>query len=135
MLKRYSKLHLFIIFCPGVKRDLSIKLFSKMLLESSRKQQPRKGYDQHLLSSVVWPKAKRDSISHDSYLCLQNNPRLGNRDNTHRAFPTKRVNGPGFSEPEAMNFIGSNGGKLFLPHYQPCPEKCRPANHQDWDLC
>ena len=61
--------------------------------------------------------------------------RIGNRDHSHRAFPTQRINGPNYSEPKEPNFVGSNGGKISFPTTRTCPVKCRPIEHLDWQLC
>lgn len=113
------------------RRSLAKSLFLNMLAGS----RATKGYDQTVLKKHVWPHAEHDSVAHDSYLCLYNNPRVGNRDSAHRAFPTQRVNSKGYGEPHATNFVGSNGGKIFLPHSKQCPPECRPVDHQDWLLC
>lgn len=94
-----------------------------------------KGLDQSLLHKLLWENASVDSVSYDSYLCNVFNPSVGNRDPMHRAFPTQRENGPNFSEPAELNFVGSNGGKIMLPTNRPCPAVCRPKDHQDWTLC
>ena len=67
----------------------------------------------------VWPWAKNNQISHDSYTC-QKYPKT-------RPYPTKRLKGPN-------NFVAS---VVFENHEltKECPVKCRPKNHQDWKNC
>ena len=68
----------------------------------------------------VWPWAKEDMVSHDSYLChLYPGPE-------RRAFPTQRQN-------EDSNFVGAPLGDGGL--WTVCPERCRPAEHTDWTHC
>ena len=89
----------------------------------------RKGLDQSALAAIVWPHAEPDMVAHDSYLCeMYYSP-------NNRPWPTQRVNGPNFTAPEVLNFVGSNGGKIFLKQQSPCPVQCRPLEHQDWILC
>lgn len=88
-----------------------------------------KGRDQAALGFVVWPHAVQDMMAHDSYTCRTfSNP--GNR-----PWPTQRDSGPNFTQPEDVNFVGSNGGYISLPIHGACPVECRPANHQNWLLC
>ena len=69
------------------------------------------------------PWARTIAMSHDAYSCEQ----FPNA----TPFPTKRNEGVG-------NFIGSviaiNNSLPFKAEFQ-CPQKCRPANHQDWIYC
>ena len=71
------------------------------------------------LSRYIWPWAKWNAVSHDSYTCLQF-PRT-------EAFPTKREEGPN-------NFVASVFSVNDVMR-QECPEKCRPKDHKDWKLC
>ena len=88
--------------------------------------------DQRLLMKLMWPIAKTDMVNHDSFLC-QKDPEM------HLPFPTQRINGPNYSSPGVTNFVGSCGQIMFIGDpkglYKPCPIKCRPKDHQDWELC
>ena len=88
-----------------------------------------KGLDQVALDKVVWPLAKEDLIAHDSYTCNTF------KSNGNKPWPTQRISGPKFSEPEVLNFVGSNGGKISMKQHGACPEQCRPIAHPEWLLC
>ncbi|GAB6030747.1 hypothetical protein CHUAL_007598 [Chamberlinius hualienensis] len=91
-----------------VMRDL----FNQMLSEGNVQ---KKGHDQFLLSKYVWPIAKYDMVSHDSFLCKIY------RNTT--PWPTPRVNG---------TFVGDTAGSFIA---KPCPLRCRPKDHPDWIYC
>nr|XP_027215808.1 uncharacterized protein LOC113808576 [Penaeus vannamei] len=80
-----------------------------------------KGFDQHILAKVLYPKTKGDAMSHDSYFC-QRFP------DGFRPFPIQRENG---------HFIGNVMDVEIDPMFanQPCPVACRPKDHQDWTYC
>ena len=85
------------------------------------------GPDQKFLDKYVWPWAKANCISHDSFYC-EFYP------NT-RAFPTQRLY-------ESMNFLSSritSNGTHWWPGdrllWRECPEKCRPPHHPNWKHC
>lgn len=88
-----------------------------------------KGLDQTALHAVVWPHAKLDMVAHDSYLCR------AYKSEFNRPWPTQRISGPNFTEPDVLNFVGSNGGKISMKTHGPCDAQCRPKDHQDWLLC
>ncbi len=72
---------------------------------------------------MVWPWAKRLTMTHDSYLCKKYS--------YTSPFPTQRVEGVG-------NYVGSvvslNATLKFVQGSE-CPIKCRPKNHKDWIYC
>lgn len=79
------------------------------------------GKDQNLLSEIVWPHAAQDSVAHDSYTC-NNYP-------DSIPFPTRRDN---------LTYVGMIYGwreNQKHPLEKPCPEKCRPSEHPDWEYC
>ena len=58
------------------KQKASEGMFRLMLNESLLfNKRHSKGFDQRLLSTVVWQYAKNDSVAYDSYRCLVNNQR------------------------------------------------------------
>ncbi len=109
------------------KHDLMTRQFEQMLDFVQFKW--TKGLDQGALHKIVWPVAKTDMTAHDSYLCLQYSNKF------NRPWPTQRIAGPDFSEPNVLNFVGSNGGKITMQNHGACPVECRPQDHQDWLLC
>ena len=77
------------------------------------------GPDQGFLTKFVWPWAKKDAMQHDSYLCR--------RYSGTRPFPVRRKN-------ETNNFVAAVvAQKQYI--WKTCPEKCRPAEHKDWEQC
>lgn len=77
------------------------------------------GPDQGFLQKYVWPWAKKDSMQHDSYLCKKYSGTKG--------FPTQRKN-------ESNNFMAAVvAQKQYI--MKECPEKCRPADHKEWQYC
>ena len=88
-----------------------------------------KGLDQAALNKVLWPHASQDMVAHDSYLCRHFPSEF------NRPWVTQRISGPNFSEPDELNFVGSNGGKISLSNHGACPVECRPTEHKDWLLC
>eukprot|EP00093_Oithona_nana_P008175 08175.XXX_242010_242525_1 [CDS] Oithona nana genome sequencing. len=77
------------------------------------------GPDQGFLTKFVWPWAKKDAMQHDSYLCR--------RYSGTRPFPVRRRN-------ETNNFVAAVvAQKQYI--WKTCPEKCRPAEHKDWEQC
>ena len=111
-------------------REEMNQVFQSMLEDS--KGNHSKGLDQLLLAQYLWPIAQNDMICHDSYHCnVFKSP-------FNRPFPTQRKSGPDFSYIEEWNFVGSNGGTIYLDAWDStmlCPEECRPKEHQDWLLC
>ena len=58
------------------KQKASESMFRLMLNESLLfNKRHSKGFDQRLLSTVVWQYANNDSVAYDSYRCLVNNQR------------------------------------------------------------
>jgi hypothetical protein len=70
-------------------------------------------------SRYIWPWGKWSALSHDAYSCLQF-PRTS-------PFPVRRENG-------TNNFVAAvaTSNDVLLVK---CPLKCRPKDHQDWELC
>lgn len=102
----------------GMNRDLNqnLQLRNRFLAKGGTWQ---KGYDQHLLTDILWPVAQKDMTSHDSYLCRQYPG--------SEPWPTRRVDG---------EFVGD----AFPWENEPrkpkvCPAACRPKEHQDWTTC
>ncbi|XP_047479822.1 uncharacterized protein LOC125032608 isoform X2 [Penaeus chinensis] len=82
----------------------------------------KKGVDQHILMKVLYPKTKGDVMSHDSFFCKK-------YPDGFRPFPIQREKGH-----YLRNYMGvRENDKLFVK--TPCPEACRPKNHQDWTYC
>lgn len=79
----------------------------------------KSGLDQTLLTQIVWPVAVNDSVSHSSYWC-ENYP-------NNIPFPTMRDNATyvGMIYPWRITYLLKTK----------CPQKCRPAQHQDWEYC
>ena len=77
------------------------------------------GSDQGFLKRYLWPWAKWNAISHDSYTC-QKFPRT-------QAFPTQR-------KMEKNNFVASVIADNDMMK-KVCPLKCRPKDHPDWEYC
>ena len=77
------------------------------------------GADQGFLKRYLWPWGKWNALSHDAYTCLQF-PRTS-------PFPTRR-------KLEVNNFVASviTANDILR---EPCPQKCRPKEHQDWEFC
>ena len=84
-----------------------------------------KGSDQYALAKIVSPRAAKDSLVHDSYLC-QSGYLKGSQ---IEAFPSQRISGANSS---VINFVG-NTSKYGIQIE--CPTKCRPKNHQGWLYC
>ena len=114
-------------------RDLVIEIFNQVrttqylliiMFKFFRYQSTSWDYfvDQVLLSSLVWPVVKEDTMVHDSYLCTQI------KGGHIEPFPTKRINGK-------ANFVGSVPGLSHSLDTVPCPLECRPRDHQNWDTC
>ncbi|RNA21923.1 hypothetical protein BpHYR1_011339, partial [Brachionus plicatilis] len=76
-----------------------------------------KGLDQFLLEDFFYKHSKKNSTTHDSYLCqvFGGDP-----------WPTKREKGCFFG---CIECCKKNETVL------PCPIECRPKNHQDWIYC
>ena len=100
------------------------KLFRESFLKASHDyifwaKRDSWGPDQNFLNRYIWPWARLSSLSHDSYSCTK-------YPNT-RPFPTRREPGPN-------NFVASVA-KVGASLQEPCPEECRPSDHQDWIMC
>ncbi|CAG0903904.1 unnamed protein product, partial [Darwinula stevensoni] len=106
---------------PHMDRELMANLTRRMLFHTESKH--RKTFDQEVLRRVLWPATKDRMMAHDSYYCT--NPNF--RGPTYRPFPT-RIEGRLFVSygPRFANTKRNN---------RKCPAKCRPPDHQDWELC
>lgn len=105
-------------------RLLFLHLFS-ILLDRNKVKRYALSHDQTLLSELVWPKVKDQSLVFDSYTC----DRLPHPN--WRPFPSQRTSTEchlGCIRPCCVNST-----KIILK--KPCPEKCRPKNHPDWIYC
>ena len=105
-------------------RRFIMKMFGIVMEQAQRHISEGPGRDQYILAQHVWPNAKQDSISHDSYNCQKDKLSNGT---LIRAFPTKRKHN------ERENFIGSRRSPRF--RNKECPIECRPEDHTDWKFC
>ena len=105
-------------------RSLFLRMFS-ILLDRTNVQRYTLIKDQSLLSEIVWPKVKDQTLSFDSYTCQQF------QQGTLRPYPTQR--------PSMDCHLGcvrpccENSSRSILP--QACPTSCRPQNHLEWTFC
>ena len=85
--------------------------------------QDKRGPDQDLLKTYIWPWAKDFAMMHDSYHCKKYNNTI--------PYPTQRTDG-------ICNFVGCipelKSGITFTKG-NICPIECRPINHSDWKYC
>ena len=83
-----------------------------------------KGYDQSFLRNYVWPHAKLNSTSHDSYNCMH----FGGE-----PFPKKRPDHIFCFSTCSLPCCDINlEQSIRMPE---CPNVCRPIEHQDWIYC
>ena len=105
-------------------RSLFLRLFG-VLLDRTRVQRYTLTNDQKLLTNLVWPKVKDQTLSFDSFTCQYFNQ------GTQRPYPTQR--------PSMDCHLGcvrpcwQNSSRMMVP--RPCPMQCRPPNHLDWIYC
>lgn len=100
----------------GARNDHNLTLMQELrqkILDKGNKH--FKSFDQQLLTSIVWPEAKRSMVAHDSYLC-----RVYKGSDP---WPTQRV---------GRTFVGDMYG-LYIT--KECPPECRPKKHKDWTYC
>jgi hypothetical protein len=105
-------------------RLLFLRLFS-ILLDKNKVKRYSLMHDQTLLTELVWPKVKDQTLAFDSYTCEQFH------DGHQYPFPVQRSSREchlGCIRPCCLN-----SSKIILT--KPCPEKCRPKNHPDWLYC
>jgi len=100
--------------------------FEKMISVYGSSWQKRD--DQRALHGVLAPVAANDSMVHDSYHCQSSSLVKGSMP---APWPTQRISGPNFTEPNEPNFVGNVEFAITFE----CPESCRPKDHQDWKLC
>jgi len=105
-------------------RLLFLRLFS-ILLDKNKVKQYSLLHDQTLLSQLVWPKIKDQTLVFDSYTCEQFH------EGHQRPFPTERSSRE--CHLGCVRPCCQNSSKIILT--KPCPEKCRPKNHPDWTYC
>ena len=84
-----------------------------------------KGADQVALARVVAPRAAKDSLIHDSYLCKSDLI----KGSMPAPWPTRRKH---FEDPTVPNFVGNTGDFSIALE---CPVECRPREHPDWNTC
>ncbi|CAF1385660.1 unnamed protein product [Rotaria sordida] len=105
-------------------RLLFLRLFS-ILLDKNKVQQYSLVHDQKLLTELIWPRIKRQTLAFDSYTCQQF------KEGHQYPFPTQRSSRDchlGCVRPCCQN---SSNIELI----KPCPKECRPKNHPDWIYC
>jgi hypothetical protein len=81
------------------------------------KQKNVKQGDQNFLREYVYPKIKKNSIIHDSFLC---------KSYGGHPFPTKRI---------GDCFIGSIVECYSNKTFYRCPSECRPVDQPNWISC
>ena len=88
--------------------------------------------DQIFLTDHIWPIARSNSLTHDSFYCLWS--RYIYRTDT-RPFPSQR------QYPDC--FVGCpkpccrrlSNATIDFRQYEQCPSVCRPKTHPDWTFC
>lgn len=80
---------------------------------------------QALLRRIVWPRARRDSLQHDSYTCAFRGF-VGDPGSSVAPFPTRRDGGRYVGWGPVRG--GGRGGAA-----RECPEACR--RRPDWKTC
>lgn len=88
--------------------------------------------DQIFLTDHIWPIARHNSLTHDSFHCLWS--RYIYRTDT-RPFPSQRRSPDcfvGCAKPCCRPISNST---INFDQYQRCPTVCRPKNHQNWIFC
>ena len=73
----------------------------------------------NLFYRYVWTWAKKDAMQHDSFLCRKYSGTRG--------FPIQRKN-------QTNNFMAAVVAQNQYI-WKPCPTKCRPEAHKDWEYC
>lgn len=105
-------------------RLLFLRLFS-VLLDRHKVRRYSLSHDQTLLTELIWPKVKDQTLVFDSYTCEQlPHPNW-------QPFPSQRPSREchlGCVRPCCQNSTN-------IVFKNPCPEKCRPKNHTDWLYC
>ncbi|CAF0877061.1 unnamed protein product [Rotaria sp. Silwood1] len=105
-------------------RLLFFRLFS-ILLDKNKVQQYSFAHDQTLLTELIWPKIKHQTLAFDSYTCQQF------QEGQQYPFPTQRPSRDchvGCVRPCCQN-------SSQIRFNKPCPQECRPKNHRDWIYC
>jgi hypothetical protein len=88
--------------------------------------------DQQFLTDHVWPLARHNSISHDSFYCLWY--RYFYLADT-RPFPTQRQHPNCFVGCPQPCCKTVNKNDTDLSQYEQCASACRPNGHRDWLFC
>lgn len=108
-------------FYNSRNRDLASYIFSYIIdfkiSAIFNKDKNVKQADQTFLREYIYPKIKKISIIHDSYLC---------KSYGGDPFPTKRV---------GNCFIGSTAECYSNLTFYKCPDECRPTDHPNWISC
>ena len=88
--------------------------------------------DQSFLTDHLWPLARRNSITHDSFSCRWS--RYVYRSDT-RPFPSQRPHPECFVGCPKPCCMPEQTRNHDLSQYEQCPSACRPREHQDWLFC
>ncbi|CAF3668160.1 unnamed protein product [Rotaria socialis] len=105
-------------------RLLFLHSFS-ILLDKNQVQKYSSVHDQSLLTELIWPKIKHQTLAFDSYTCQQFQV-----EHQH-PFPTQRSSRD--CHVGCVRPCCQNSSNILLKI--PCPEQCRPKNHLDWIYC
>lgn len=88
--------------------------------------------DQVFLKDHIWPIARHNSLTHDSFSCFWS--RYIYRTDT-RAFPTKREHPSCFVGCPKPCCNEETKRKQDFSRNDQCPSGCRPKEHPDWLFC
>lgn len=88
--------------------------------------------DQIFLEDHVWPIARRNSMSHDSFSCYWSRYIYGT---DTRPFPTRRKTPNCFVGCAKPCCTEVDQTKKDVSSFEQCPSRCRPSDHQDWLFC
>lgn len=88
--------------------------------------------DQKFLADHIWPLARQNSIAHDSFTCFWS--RYIYRSDT-RPFPSQRIHPSCFVGCPKPCCTHASKKNLDFSHYDRCPSRCRPKEHQNWLFC
>ncbi|CAF1385640.1 unnamed protein product [Rotaria sordida] len=90
------------------------------------------GGDQLFLEHHIWPLARHNSLTHDSFTCFWS--RYIYRADT-RPFPSQRQHPSCFVGCPKPCCIPEMTQSLDFSSYKKCPSSCRPKEHNDWLFC
>jgi hypothetical protein len=88
--------------------------------------------DQLFLAHHIWPLARPNSLTHDSFTCFWS--RFIYRTDT-RPFPSKRQHPSCFVGCPKPCCTSEHITNKDLSLYKQCPSTCRPNEHKDWLYC